>query len=113
MMDMTKLYYRQTYSAYCFLADLPEASAPFIAARPTLWQLNAHPSAAKAKGIVLDLYEQVAAFEMATEQHDATEIAVISHQIDNATEALQLLVRLFESYPPTTTIETLDNWDWR
>ena len=32
VLDMTKLYYRQVYSAYCFLADLPEATPAFVAA---------------------------------------------------------------------------------
>lgn len=31
VLDMTKLYYRQVYSAYCFLADLPEATPAFVA----------------------------------------------------------------------------------
>ncbi|TAS67508.1 hypothetical protein BV266_09060, partial [Lactiplantibacillus plantarum] len=33
VLDMTKLYYRQVYSAYCFLADLPEATPTFVAGR--------------------------------------------------------------------------------
>ena len=112
-MDMTKLYYRQVYSAYCFLADLPEATPAFVAGRQTLWQLNAHPSAEAAKMIALNLYEQVAAFETQIERHDAAAIAIINLQLDNAMSGLQLLVRLFGSYPATTNIETLDNWDWR
>lgn len=111
--DMTKLYYRQVYSAYCFLADLPEATPTFIAGRKTLWQLNARPSAKSAKMITLNLYEQVNAFEMQPDCRDQAEIATINLQRDNAMNGLQLLVRLFGSYPATTTIETLDNWDWR
>ncbi|WP_244975314.1 hypothetical protein [Lactiplantibacillus argentoratensis] len=110
---MTKLYYRQVYSAYCFLADLPEATPAFVAGRKTLWKLNAHPSARDAKLITLNLYEQVAAFELDPNRHDQAAIATINLQRDNAVSGLQPLVRLFGSYPATTKIETLDNWDWR
>ena len=113
VLDMTKLYYRQVYSEYCFLADLPEATPTFVAGRKTLWELNAHPSARDAKLITLNLYEQVAVFELDPNRHDQAAIAAINLQRDNAVSGLQPLVQLFGSYPATTKIETLDNWDWR
>ena len=44
---------------------------------------------------------------------DRAAIAAINLQRDNAVSGLQPLVQLFGSYPATTKIETLDNWDWR
>ncbi|RRK10216.1 hypothetical protein D1831_08625 [Lactiplantibacillus garii] len=113
VLDYTKLYYRQAYSAYCFLADLPEATAKFQADRKLLWALNDGPTADAAQRVALELTDNVAALEVDDHRHSPAAVQTINLQRDNATQGLNQLARLFGAYPANTVIGTLDNWDWR
>ncbi len=112
-MDFTKLYYRQAYAAYCFLADLPEASVTFQRDRKLIWALNEGVTAVQAKTVALKLSDNVAALEVDEQRHSSTAMVTINLQKDNAMQGLYQLVRLFSSYSDESIIGTLDNWDWR